>query len=365
MSEIIPWATPCFWGKERKHIDKALDSNWISGGSYLDKFETQIKTFLNTNHVHTVSNGTTAIHSAFLSINLTKNDEVILPGFGYMAAANIAIQLGIIPKFCDVDQSTWNPTADTIEKCISKKTKAIVVIHNYGNMCDMDPIIKLGKRYKIPIIEDCAESFGSKYNNRASGTIGDIGTFSFHATKTITTGEGGAVVCKKKEVSKKIKLIKSHGVDKKRYWHLIAGHNFRMTNFQAAMGFGQMEKIDTIIKKKLELYEFYKYNLNNIEGISLQKITPKSFPIIWAIGVKIDKKAFSKSRDKIISELLQKKIETRRAFYSSEELVHLYGKNEVPNSVKLSKSLISLPSSPVLTKKQISYICDTLRRMKR
>lgn len=282
-----------------------------------------------------------------------------------MAAANLIIQLGATPKFCEVDPNTWCQSAELIENCITKKTRVIVVIHNYGNMCDMSSIIKLGKHFKIPIIEDAAESFGSKYKNKASGTFGDIGTFSFHATKLITTGEGGAVVCNKKSISKKIELIRSHGVNKKRYWHEIPGHNFRMTNFQAAMGYGQIENIDYIIKKKFNLYQSYKKLLETIDGIQLQEITQNSDPLIWAVGVKLDKKAFSKNRDGIINELLVNNIETRRAFYSSEELHHIYDKNQVPECLKLSQNIITLPSSPILTKRQIHYICKTLNHLKR
>ena len=365
MSEFIPWATPNFWGKEKKYINSSLNSNWISGGEYLEKFENQIKLFLNAKYVHAVSNGTTALHAALLSLNIKKNDEIILPGFGYMAAANLTIQFGAIPKFSDVNPDTWCQSATTIENCITKKTKAIVVIHNYGNMCDMKPIIELGNYYKIPVIEDSAESFGSKYNNKASGTIGDIGTFSFHATKLITTGEGGAIICKSRQMSDQIKLIRSHGVNKKRYWHEIPGHNFRITNFQAAMGYGQMENIDYIIQKKIKLNKLYKYLLDKIDGISLQQITPNSSPLIWAIGIKIEKKAFSKTRDGIMKELLVNKIETRRAFYSSEELSHIYKINSVPQSLKLSQNIITLPSSPVLTSKQIGFICNVLKRIKR
>ena len=364
--KFIPWAKPIFWGKEKTYINNALNSTWISGGEYIEKFEGKLKKFLKIKNIHCVTNGTAALQACFLALEIKYGDEVIIPSFGYMAAANISTQMGINPIFCDVDKETWCQNVTHIESLITKKTKAIVLIHNYGNMCEVDEIIALGRKYKIPIIEDSAEAFGSKYKGKYSGSFGSLSTFSFHATKLITTGEGGAVVCKDKEYSSKIQLYRNHGVLKKRYWHLIPGNNFRMTNFQAAMGYGQIEKIETIMKKKINVYNLYKKHLSKIDGIKIQEITKMCSPIIWAMGIRIIPKAFKFSRDSIIKSLLQDRIETRRAFFSSNELSHIFKKQDnLSNSYALSKNILVLPSSPDLDEEIISFICENIKKLKK
>ena len=228
---MIPWARPDFYGYEEKYVKQALKSTWISDGAFIKKFEINFSKYLKVKNSITVSNGTAAIHLIYLAMGLKKGDEIIVPGFGYMAAANLAIQMGLKPVFADVDLETFCVTAKNISEKITKKTKLIVIIHTYGNMCDLKPIINLSKKKNIVILEDSAESFGSTYNKKQSGTFGDIATFSFQATKTITTGEGGMIVTKKrKSFSTKIRSYRSHGVTRKRYYHIYPGHNFRLTN---------------------------------------------------------------------------------------------------------------------------------------
>ena len=195
-------------------------------------------------------NGTAAIHLAYLALGLKAGDEIIVPGFCYLAAANIAVLMGLSPVFVDVDPDTYCVAAKNIRASITEKTKLIVVVHTYGNVCSMDEIMSLAKSSQIPVLEDAAESFGSQNKGRQSGTIADIGTYSFHATKTITTGEGGMVLTARKDLAEKVMLYRTHGVLGKRYWHEVPGHNFRLTNLQAALGCAQFKKIDHIFKER-------------------------------------------------------------------------------------------------------------------
>ena len=355
---MIPWARPDFYGYEDKYTRQALKSTWISDGSFIKKFETKFSSYLKTKDSITVNNGTAAIHLIFLTMGLKQGDEIIIPGFGYMAAANIAIQMGIKPIFADVDLDTFCITAENIKKKLSKKTKLIVLIHTYGNVCDLKPIINLAKKKKIPILEDSAESFGSKYNNKQAGTFGDIGTYSFQATKTITTGEGGMIVTKKgKEFSNKIRSIKSHGVLKERYFHVYPGHNFRLTNIQAAIGCAQLEKFSKIKKERNRVYSHYKRLFQNIEGIKLQKFNRNVSPVVWTFAIILDGKTFP-MRDKIIKILYKKGIETRNGFYSPCRLplYKKYKTEHLKNSNNLSRNVICMPFFASLKNKQIEYI---------
>ena len=249
--EIIPWAKPKLWGNEQKYISDALESTWISGGPYVERFERIFAQYSSTPFALATSNGTTALHLAYLALGLGPGDEIIVPGFAFMAAANMALNIGAQPVFADVDADTWCVTAESIEKCITAKTKVIVPIHTYGNVCDMDSILEMGKIFGLPVIEDTAEAFSSRYKGKLAGTMGDLGTYSFQATKTITTGEGGMVTTQNQELNNNMILHRSHGMLRKTfYWHEVPGQNFRLTNLQAAMGVAQFENLDKIIAER-------------------------------------------------------------------------------------------------------------------
>ena len=218
-NKFIPWASTHYWGNEQNYVVDALKSTWISGGSYVEKLETEFAKFCDSPYAVTSSNGTTAIQLAYLAIDIKPGDEIIVPGFGFMAAANVALNMGAKPVFCEVDYDTWCMTDKSIESCVTSKTKAIVPIHTYGNVCDMDKLLEIAHQYNIPVIEDAAEAIGSEYKGKVAGTLGKLGTYSFHATKTITTGEGGAIVTDNLELSNKMKLYRSHGMSTRRYWH--------------------------------------------------------------------------------------------------------------------------------------------------
>lgn len=358
--EKIPWARPDYWGNERLYVNEALDSTWISGGEFVNRLESDFQSFLKRKHILAVSNGTTALHLAYLALNIKQGDEIIIPGFCYLAAANIALQLGAKPVFAEVDFDTWCLDPIDTESKITRKTKAIVAVHTYGNVCDMDALQSISSTHQVPIIEDCAESLFSTYKGIQSGCFGLISTYSFQATKTITTGEGGLVVTDNDQLAEKMKLYRSHGMDRSKavYWHELPGHNFRLTNLQAALGVAQMEKADKIIKRRINVYNHYKKYLGNRDGIYLQKFNHEVDPLIWAVAVRLDGDYFEYDRDQIIVKLAEKGIEMRPGFYSSN-LLDIYDRHDVPVCENISKNIVSFPSYPTLEKKQIEYICNS------
>jgi len=361
----IPWASPYFGGSEQKYVLDAVQSGWISGGDYVERFEADFSRFSGSPFTVTASNGTTALHMAYLALGIGLGDEVIVPGFGFMAAANIALHIGAKPVFSEVDPDTWCMTARDVERCITTKTKAIVPIHTYGNVCDMDSIMEVANRNGLAVLEDAAEAIGSKYLGKMAGTIAPVGIYSFHATKTITSGEGGAAVTNDTELCDRMRLYRSHGMASKRYWHEVPGHNFRLTNMQAALGCAQLEHVDQIIYERDRVYRTYKSFLKNIDGISLQEFSEKVNAVVWAIGISLDKGAFSQGRDGLIDQLGGMGIETRPGFYSANTMPHIYGDIQLPICESLSQIIISLPSSPTLTEEDIVYICESLESCKR
>jgi perosamine synthetase len=363
---FIPWAKPDFWGNEQSYAAEALTSTWISGGPFLDRFERAFAQYFGIPYALSASNGTAALHMAYLALGLKAGDEMILPGFAFMGASNMALYVGAKPIFADVDPQTWCLSAAEIEKHLTPRTKLIVPIHTYGNVCEMDTIMQLADSHGVTVVEDVAEAFACRYKNRLAGAFGAIGTFSFQATKTITTGEGGMVITNDQNLYDRMALYRSHGMRRKKYyWHDLAGHNFRLTNLQAAVGVAQMEKLEQIIKERKRVHNQYKKLLSDIPGLTLQYFSPKVDPVIWAIAVNLDPIAFPQGRDAVIAEMMRVNIETRPGFVAPRFMTHIYTCPKLPVSEDLSKNVLSLPTYPTLQDEQICLICDQLKKLRR
>jgi perosamine synthetase len=365
LKSSIPWAKPVFWGREQAYVADALTSTWISGGSYIDRLEREIAAFCNIPHALTVANGTAALHLCYLALGLRSGDEIVVPGFGYLAAANVALHVGARPVFAEVDPATWCVTAETIARVLTPRTRAVVPIHTYGNVCEMDSIVALCGPRGVLVIEDAAESFGTRYKGRQSGTIGDIGCLSFQATKTITTGEGGMVITRRDELVEPLRLYRSHGVLRRRYFHEVAGLNFRLTNMQAAIGCAQLEQIDAIIAARRCMHERYCSCLENLGGVVMQKFSASVEPVVWAIAVKLDPAAFPQGRDAVIDQLATAGIETRPGFYPPNAMPDLYGNGlDLPICTAIARQVISLPSYPSLTRDEVELVCASLKALR-
>ncbi len=358
--KLIPWSQPDLKTEDKRLLIKSFDSTWISGGYYIQKFEESFSKFVGTKAAISVNNGTSAISLVFQTLKLKPGDEIIIPGFGYLAAANLALQYNLKPIFVDVDIDSFCVEACKIEKKITNKTKLIVVINTYGNVCDLKEIIKIGKKYSLPVLEDSAESLGSTYFKKQSGTLGDFGTYSFQATKTITTGEGGMVIAKNNnKYLKRMSLIRSHGVDKKRYYHILPGNNYRLTNLQASIGYSQLKRIKKIKLIRKKIFNIYLDTLKRNKDISFQIFNKNVDPLVWTLAVRLNHKK-DINRDLIIKKMLNNKIETRNGFYSPNylKIFKKFWSKSLVNSDRLSKYIICLPFYNNLKKKEILYIAE-------
>jgi len=361
----IPWAQPDFWGLEEKYLVEALHSTWISGGAFVGRFEREVATFSGSPFAISASNGTTGIHLVYLGRGLRPGDEVIVPGFCYLAAANIALQMGVKPVFAEVDPDTYCVTARAIEAVMTLRTKLIVAVHTYGNVCEMDAIMSLARSRGVRVLEDAAESFASKYKGRQSGAIAGLGIYSFQATKTITTGEGGMVVTDDEALARTMALFRSHGVQGRRYWHELPGHNFRLTNLQAALGCAQLERLDTIIKERKRVHSTYTAALKDVAGLRLQTFRPEVDPVLWALALELDPAAYPQGRDKVIEQLAAEGIETRNGFYAASQLPIYPDCMPLPICERLAKNVISLPTFPSLDGRQIEYVSSKLAALRK
>jgi len=350
----IPVYKPDLSGNERKYVNQCLDSTWISSkGEFISKFEEKFSNFLNVGHSTSVSNGTVALHLALASLGIGEGDEVIVPTLTYIASVNAIAYVGAKPVFADSHSKTWNIDPDKLFELITPKTKAIMVVHLYGNSCDMDSIVKICKERDIFLIEDVAEAFGTKYNGRYIGTFGDIATFSFFGNKTITTGEGGMLVTNDHLLAAKAIHLKNQGVSPDReYWHDVIGFNYRMTNICAAIGLAQLERARNILQKKAQIALWYRECLSNA-GVEFQHEQEGSEHSHWMVTILAKDNAH---RNRIRLHLSNHNIETRPVFYLVHKMPAFYSEISFPIAEFISNRGLNLPSSISLTRQDVEYI---------
>ena len=347
---------------EKKFVNDCLNSNWISSkGKYIKKFEKRFSNFIKIKYSITVSNGTAALHLALLALNIKKKDEVIVPTFTYISPVNAIKYIGAKVKFIDSKLKTWQIDETKLEKMITKKTRAVIVPHLYGQVSEIKKISKICRQKKIFLIEDCAEAFGCYYGKKHLGIFGDISTFSFFGSKTITTGEGGMVVTNNKKLADKIFKLKMVGVVKNRYyWHDIIGYNYRMTNICAAIGLGQLKKAKNILIKKRKVFKNYYSFLKNAK-LQISKEIKNTKSSYWLINIFLANK---KIRDGLAKYLKKNKIETRNTFNLVHKMPMYFKKSQknlFPNAQILSNTGLSLPSGPNLSKLEIRKISSLVK----
>ncbi len=372
MKKIIPVNIPKIFQEDKKYINQALKTNWISSeGPYVKKFEYKFSKFNKKKFGVAVSNGTAALEIAIKSLGLKKNSEVLIPSFSIISTTNAVLKNNLKPVLVDADLDTWNMNVEKTINKITSKTKAIIITHIYGLPVNLKKIIKVAKNKKIIIIEDAAEVIGLKYNNKICGSFGDISTFSFYANKHITTGEGGMICTNIKKYYEKCKSLRNLSFSKSyfnRFNHDDIGWNYRLSNLQAALGCGQLENINWILKRKREIGNLYYKKLKDNKKILLQKNkTSYAKNIYWVFGILL-KKNSSFNRETIMKKLYKYKIETRPFFLSMNKQkifrkLKLFKKSKMPNSEYLSKNGFYIPSGLGLKNYQINYIANTLQKI--
>ncbi len=351
-----PIYKPYLEGNIKTYVNKCIDSTWISSkGEFITQFEKGIADYCNIKYATSVFNGTVALHLALASLEIGKGDEVIVPDFTYIATANAVKYVGATPVFTDVESTDWNISLDNIKRVYNKNVKAIIVVDIYGTQPkELREISEFAKENGVFLIQDSAESLGSKHYGFNIGHYADLTTLSFFGNKTITTGEGGMVLTNNKELYEKMNILKNQGNSKEvRYFHDILGFNFRMTNIQAAIGTSQLELIDEILDKKRKIIDMYKKYIGDI--VEFQKVDNYSISSNWLVSIipKTDKNV-------LIEKLENAGVETR-PFFQQISSMPFYKKVENKNTIFLSKAGISLPSYPELEEEDIKYICSIIR----
>lgn len=351
----VPIYMPYLKGNEEKYVSDCIKSTWISSrGKYINDFESNFAAYLSVAHTTSVSNGTVALHLALHALGIGPGDEVIVPTLTYIASVNAISYVGATPIFVDSKASTWNMDPLDVKRKLTKRTKAIMVVHLYGNPCAMNDIQKICKENHLFLIEDAAEAFGSKYHGNFVGGFGDFGSFSFFGNKTITTGEGGMLTSNNQKLVERAAYLKSQGVSKtKEYWHDELAFNYRMTNICAAIGLAQLEQADFILRRKREINECYVKWLKN-SGLVFQETEENSENSYWMVSVLAPTETI---RDGLREHLAHSGIETRPIFYPAHTMPHFRNNNNYPVAENISKRGLNLPSFPDITFDQIEHIC--------
>lgn len=359
----IPIMEPSLSGNEIEYVTECIKTNWISSqGSFVRRFETIFGEYCGVPNALAVSNGTVALHLALVALHIGPGDEVIVPDLTFAASINAVIYTGATPVIVDIHPDTWTIDPNQIEKHITPKTKAIMPVHLYGHPCHMDEIMEIAIKHRLFVVEDCAEAIGSKYKKNMVGSYGHISTFSFFGNKTITTGEGGMVLIKDKEVFERAKKLRDHGMSPtKRYWHEEVGFNYRMTNLQGAIGVAQMERVEIFVNAKQRIAKSYNSFLSKIAGVTVPPLAPWAESSYWLYTFIIDPKV-GISREELMNKLLLNGVETRPVFYPLHEMppYSKYAKGTYPVSVQVSHNGMSLPSSVNLSKDTLQSIVKSM-----
>jgi perosamine synthetase len=361
MNNFIPISEPSITQKEIDYVTDAIKSGWVSSqGKYIIKFEQKFAKYCNTKYALTTSNGTTALHLVLVSLGVTSDDEVIIPDFTFVATGNAVKYIGAKVVTVDIEEDTLCIDPKAIENVITSKTKAIIPVHLYGHPANMKDINKIAKKHDVFVIEDAAEAHGSMEDGKKVGGLGNAGVFSFYGNKIITSGEGGMVTTNDKNLYDKMKLLRDHGMDKnKRYWHTEVGFNYRMTNLQAALGVAQFERIDELLNKKKEIFEWYKEGLKDIPSIKLNFQKDGYKNVYWMVCIEInDYKEMQ--RDRFIVKLKEKGIDSRPFFYPVSDMP-MYDNCNTPITHKIYQRGINIPSYFDIKRSSVEYIINAIK----
>lgn len=375
---MIPVNEPLLEKDDFELLEDAFKTGWISSaGKYVDEFENDWAKYCGCKYGISVSNGTTALQVAVESIGIKSSDEVIMPTYTIISCAMAIIRAGATPVLVDCDPDTWCIDVKKIESKITKKTKAIMVVHIFGHPVDMDPVIELANKYNLKIIEDAAEVHGAEYLSKRNsdnkkwvkcGGIGHVSTFSFFANKLITTGEGGMLITNDKQIADNAKNLRNlcFRTDR-RFKHTELGYQYRFTNMQAAVGINQIKRMDKIIEKKRWAAKEYYERLKDLDVLQLPVERSWAKNVYWVHAILLKK--FSEiDAYELADRLKNKGVETRPFFLGMHDQpvfnnMGLFLNEEYPVSDYIAKNGLYLPSGLALTIEQIEFSSNALREV--
>lgn len=382
---FIPLSVPNLKGNELKYVTEAIQTEWVStAGKFVEQFERQIAEYVGVKGAVACQSGTAGLHVALLTLGVTCRDMVLVPALTFIAAVNPVKYIGAEPVFMDCDSSLCIDPDKLREFCenecyfdgdwlynkeTGKKIKAVIVVHVFGNMADMERIMEIANRYNLRVIEDATEALGTyyirgKYEGKFAGTIGDIGVYSFNGNKIITTGGGGMIASSDVSFLKEAKHLTTQAKsDELYYTHDEVGYNYRMTNVQAAIGIAQFEQLEDFIQVKERNYLYYQEKIKDIPGLSLLDYRQSCRTNHWLYGIECSD--FCVGRDEIIQELGKNRIQTRPVWGLVCDQKPYQGtkRYKIEKAVFYLKNIVNIPCSTNLTMEQIDIVANCLREL--
>jgi len=383
--KFIPLSVPNLKGKELEYVTHAVETEWVStGGPYVNDFELKVAEYAKCIGAVSCQNGTSGLHIALEVCGVTKEDEVIVPTLTFIAAVNPVKYIGAEPIFMDCDDSLTMDVDKLKDFCetecsfldgklinnlTKKHIKAMIVVHVFGNMADMEGIIEVANKYNLKVIEDATEAIGTyyiegKYNGKHAGTIGDIGVYSFNGNKIMTTGGGGMIVSNNEELLRKAKHLTTQAKSDELYYiHDEIGYNYRMTNLQAALGLAQLEQLEEFIKVKKSNYDFYKNEVQEISGLRILDFKDSIRPNYWFYALYVEQ-GYALNRDQIIKYLASKKIQARPIWGLISDQKPYEGSQtyKIDKAKQYLDNVVNIPCSSNLSREDAAYVIECLKQ---
>lgn len=347
MKPHIFYTKPSITDLEVSYATDAAANGWGDQCyAYINRFEELFKEHLGVNYAIATSSCTGALHMGMAALGIGPGDEVIMADTNWIATASPIVHLGAKPVFVDILSDSWCIDPAKVEAAITPKTKAIVAVHLYGNLCDMDRLLAIGEKYGIPVIEDAAEAIGSVYHGKRAGSMGAFGAFSFHGTKTLTTGEGGMFVTNDPDLYERLLTLSNHGRAKgqtKQFWPDMVGFKYKISNIQAAIGCAQMERIDSLIQRKREIFATYRKKLADLPGVAMNPEPEGTFNGAWMPTIVFSPET-GITREKLQSAFTAENIDARVFFWPLSSLDMFESEEQNVNAWSVPKRAINLPS---------------------
>jgi perosamine synthetase len=366
----IPVAGPWITQKEIDFVADAAANAWYgNANAYHERFEKAFAVYVGTRFAMALPSCTSAIHLSLLALGVGPGDEVIIPDVTWIASAAPITYVGATPVFADIDARTWCLSAESFESIITPRTKAVIPVDLYGNLPDVDAIRDVARRHGIAVVEDAAEAIGSEHRGRRAGSFGDTGVFSFHGSKTLTTGEGGMLVTDRRDLLERAQVLRDHGrkPGDALFFNSEVAHKYKMSSMQAALGLAQLERIEELLVRKRQIFAWYRRELEGVEGLTLNFEAPETRNTYWMVTAVVDRRR-GLTKDDLAPLLAADGIDTRPFFHPLSSLPAYRGLQEAAtarqrNAVAygLSPYGINLPSALCLTEEQVCFVCSRLK----
>lgn len=369
--ERILIAGPSITQREIDYVTDAVTNAWhANAGVYNVRFERAFADYLGRRFAVALPSGTAGIHLGLAALGVGPGDEVIVPDATWIASASPANHLGAEVVFADIDERTWCLSAESFEACITPRTRAVVPVDLYGSMPDMDAILDIARKHTITVLEDAAEAIGSRYKGRLAGNFGEVSIFSFHGSKTLTTGEGGMLVTNDQAIYERVRFLADHGrvPGDKMFYNRELAFKYKMSSMQAALGLAQIERVEELIAKKRQIFHWYSQHLAGITGLQLNYEPPDTFNSYWMVTIVLEP-GLGLTKEDLMEILDENGVDGRPFFFPLSALPAYSGSPQVlaareRNRIayRLTPYGLNLPSGMNMTEEKVAYVCNILKQ---